>query len=358
MLRHAMDRVLVVGSGLTGAVTAALCRQNLPSTPEIFIWDKSQGAGGRMSTSRCPSDKNCTADLGAQYITLSKQYTVKRTGLYQDLVENGVLSPMQGKMEGDNSAEGSQHFVTPKGVSSLVKYYLGLSEANVEYSRTVNRIDYSKSNGKDIVKVSTNTGECEDFDAVILTLPVPQLLQLQGDINKTIENSGDIKQNLEQVTYSSRFALGLFYDKGTKLNYDWCAKYFPNHECIRYVSIDTKKRGIDNEDTAPSVVVHTNVVPFGLKYLETDKEEVGPIVLKHLHTLLPDLPQPNHVKNHKWRYSQVHKPYAGKEGCIVLQEKPLVIVGGDGFTHSGFDGCVDSAESIINSINKLLNKDS
>lgn len=60
----------------------------------------------------------------------------------------------------------------------------------------------------------------------------------------------------------------------------------------------------DVSGRGPSLVVHTSV-PFGLKHLEKDKEEVQPIILQELHKLLPDLPQPISIKCQKWRYSQV-----------------------------------------------------
>ena len=39
---------------------------------------------------------------------------------------HGILTPMQGQIEGQNNFDepGAEHFVTPKGVSSLVKYFL------------------------------------------------------------------------------------------------------------------------------------------------------------------------------------------------------------------------------------------
>ena len=40
-----MANVLVVGSGMTGAATAAFLRQALPENTNISIWDKARGAG-------------------------------------------------------------------------------------------------------------------------------------------------------------------------------------------------------------------------------------------------------------------------------------------------------------------------
>jgi len=67
---------------------------------------------------------------------------------------------------------------------------------------------------------------------------------------------------------------------------------------------------VSGADIGPSVVVHTSV-PFGIKHLEEDKEDVClNLVLPQLKVLLPDLPVASEIKSHKWRYSQV-------EGCLL-----------------------------------------
>lgn len=60
----------------------------------------------------------------------------------------------------------------------------------------------------------------------------------------------------------------------------------------------------DNQKVALSVLVHTGV-PFGLNHLEEEESEVGLLVLKELKKLYPDLPDPDEMITHKWRYSQV-----------------------------------------------------
>lgn len=69
-------RLLVVGAGLTGSVTAALVKHHFPTEVEINVWDKARGVGGRMTTHR-PPDSKSSVDLGAQYITRFPQYAKK-----------------------------------------------------------------------------------------------------------------------------------------------------------------------------------------------------------------------------------------------------------------------------------------
>ena len=55
--------------------------------------------------------------------------------------------------------------------------------------------------------------------------------------------SSQVKSNLEEVDYSSRYALGLFFDKGVKLDEPWSGKYVNDHPIFRFIAIDNKKRG-------------------------------------------------------------------------------------------------------------------
>lgn len=52
------------------------------------------------------------------------------------------------------------------------------------------------------------------------------------------------RQQLESVSYSSRYALGLFYEAGTKIDVPWAGQYITSNPCIRFISIDNKKRNI------------------------------------------------------------------------------------------------------------------
>lgn len=89
------------------------------------------------------------------------------------------------------------------------------------------------SNGKS-EEVSTNA------DVIILTLPVPQILKLKGDIENMLQK---YRTELEDVKYSSRYALALFFENTSQLPcIDWSARYVTGNPCIRYISVDTKKR--------------------------------------------------------------------------------------------------------------------
>ncbi|NXD15304.1 RNLS Renalase, partial [Nothocercus nigrocapillus] len=266
---------------------------------------------------------------------------------YEELLSHGILEPLTAPVEGMVLKEGARNYVAPQGSSSVVKYFLEKSDANVFFEHRVTQIHLR--DGK--WEVSRSMGSPEQFDIVILTMPVPEILQLQGDIVNIINESQ--KQQLEAVRYSSRYALGLFYEAGTRIDVPWCAQYITDNPCVRFISIDNKKRNIESPEIGPSVVVHTTVT-FGHDHLDSDPAEVQQLILSHLESLVPSLPKPASVRCQKWRYSQVTKAVPNSPGHMILHTQPLLICGGDGFTHSNFDGCIDSAMSLAEAVKSHL----
>ncbi|XP_078135813.1 renalase isoform X2 [Sander vitreus] len=277
-----MSRVLIVGAGLTGSLCACLLRREMQNKVQIVVWDKARGSGGRMSTTRPPDPSSHSADLGAQYITATPAYSQSHHSVYSELLSAGLLQPLASLVEGLNHREGNQDYVTPLGMCSIVKHFLSESGADLFFERHVTGL-YRRGASWEVQR---KVGDSEMFDAVVMTMPVPQILQLHGDVRPHAGGLG------------------------------------------------------------PSLLVHTGV-SFGAEHLERDTQDVQPIILQELHTLLPALPQPNSIKCHKWRYSQVLTAVPGCPGQMTILERPLLVCAGDAFVHSNFDGCVESALSTL-----------
>lgn len=287
------------------------------------------------------------ADIGAQYITATEFYRNKHHSLYEELISSGILVPMTCSVEGLQQKDNSHNFVSPNGTGHIVKHFLQQSEADVQLLRHVTRISRSDA----FWEVEFSEGQKEVFDAVVLTMPVPQILQLPGDLHNCLsEQQGAL---LSQVQYSSRFALVLCFSKDSDLNLDYGLKYVTDSQIIRYMSVEHQKRSTDLSDLGPSLVVHTSV-PFGFKHLECQLDQVQPIIMEELQRLFPQLPQPISIKTHKWRFSQVLTSVPGCPGHMTVLDQPLLVLGGDAFTHSNFDGCVESALSVLEEITQRL----
>lgn len=298
-----------------------------------------------MSTSRY-SD-SLSVDIGAQYITATPSYSRQHHSFYSELVSEGVLVPMRCLVEGLQQKEDSVNYISPNGMSAIVKHFLQQSGADLLLQHHVTGLFRRGV----LWEVESKEGHRECFDAVLLTMPVPQILQLLGDLPQILPQQQ--RALLSQVQYSSRFAVALFFPKDLDLGLDFGLKYVSDNDCIRYLSVEHLKRETDLSDLGPSLVVHTSV-SFGAKNLEKALSEIQPIILEELHKVLPSLPQPISIKTHKWRFSQVLSAVPGCPGHMTVLDQPLLLLGGDAFTHSNFDGCVESALSMLAALTERL----
>ncbi|KAM5322677.1 renalase isoform 4-T4 [Glossophaga mutica] len=280
-----MARVLIVGAGLTGSLCAALLRKEAAGPLHLVVWDKAGDSGGRMTTTSSPQNPQSTVDLGAQYITRTPHYAKKHRSFYDELLALGILKPLTSPIEGMVVKDGDWNFVAPQGISSVIKHYLKESGADICFRQCVTQINLRN----DKWEVSKETGSPEQFDIVVLTMPVPQILQLQGDI------------------VNSSSAIG------------------------------------------PSLVIHTTVA-FGVAHLEHSTEDVQELIFQQLENVLPGLPQPVATKCQKWRHSQVTNAAAEYPGQMTLHLQPFLVCGGDGFTQSNFDGCIASALCVLEAL--------
>ncbi|KAK1333652.1 hypothetical protein QTO34_006037 [Cnephaeus nilssonii] len=131
-----------------------------------------------MTTTSSPHNPQSTVDLGAQYITRTPHYASKHQSFYDELLAHGILKPLTSPIEGTVMKAGDCNFVASQGVSSIIKHYLKESGADIYFRQCVTQINLRN----DKWEVSKETGSPEQFDIVVLTMPVPQILLLQGDI--------------------------------------------------------------------------------------------------------------------------------------------------------------------------------
>jgi renalase len=311
------------------------------------MWEKAKGVGGRMSTSRSPSDSNCIADLGAQYITTSQDNFTNHSEIYESLMQGKLLEPSCGKIEGMKDLPlGTKHFVAPHGMNSLVKHFLHNAADEIHFGYYLTSIC---KQGKSWL-VETKCGVKDVFDVVILTMPVPQVLDIGGSIQEIIHKNHNMKYNLESVTFSSRYALCLFFNAKYKFNLGWDSKYIYN-DIFRYVSLDNKKR---NRLDLPSAVVFHTSIQYGAINSNRDMDVVKNELIHHVKKMFPDWPEPEHIKCQRWQYSQVVTPYLGQPGCLIIAEHPLLVAGGDSFTSSHIDGCISSAFILADTVVQVI----
>lgn len=229
------------------------------------------------------------------------------------------------------SAADNENYVCSSGTASVVKHLLR-DIRNISFNKRVASISVTVDGRINVVPEGQNDGDI--FDVVVSTIPVPQLLQLENvdNILQTLGNcdsevkshehievirwlstpSGDpnLKEKLTQVSYTSRYALGLFYnEKLAVVPTDSSINFVDGNPVIRYWTLEDEKRklGETNGSETSAAVVHTSV-SFGAEYIDRNAQDVQEILLKSVAETCKSLQgkDPEFVKCHKWRYSQVH----------------------------------------------------
>ena len=119
----------------------------------------------------------------------------------------------------------------------------------------------------------------------------------------------------------------------------------------RYISNDSLRRGV--EGPGSSICVQSQVA-FGEEMRDASKQEVLNPLLAQVLSVVPEIPRPDSVICHKWRYSQTETPYPGAPGCRLLTTRPPLVAAGDSFSHSNVDGCLVSARKTCDLIKALL----
>lgn len=303
-----MRSVLIVGSGATGAAAAhALSGAVRAGQLTVSVWDKARGAGGRMNTTRrfvavpprradprrspaahSPFDDKVTADLGAQYLTRRKGDSPRVAAAYQELLDAGTIAPLRSTIRGDRGGdEVIANYTAPGGINRVVKHFL-LAAVGAVLSSPLGAVRRSPTHAsadggvsttfrRTVVGVSPEAGDSgpgwrvhaadgatERFDAVILTVPAPQLLTLGGEWKDRLDrpavgasgqplpSTATVREVLKSTRFSSRYAVALFYRDPRALDAigDWGGHYVDGDECLRFASRDCVKRGLMPEGGA------------------------------------------------------------------------------------------------------------
>ena len=359
-------RVLIVGSGATGSAAARALSQLRPLPPDVVVVDKGSRPGGRFTTAVSPTLADSQADTGAQYITRRSD---AHTAMFDDLRRAGVIQPLSGAILGDTRGA-AENYAAPRGMASVPRFFL--EQAAAASPRTtalqgvrVSGIKRAQDQRQWVVDFddgerSSDAALSSPFDAIISTLPVPQMLQLRCDASVIPEA---LRAMLQRVKYSSRYALTCYWryedSPAVSAALPFTARYVSTAEdddVVRYICVDSAKRGA-GPAAPPSVVLHSSIA-FGSANLDRDaRVDIAPVLLQHLHRLCPGLPPPADVRCHRWRYSQVLTPFEGDGGGAVSAGEaaagaPLLVLAGDAFSASHLEGCWTSAAAAVEMVRR------
>jgi predicted NAD/FAD-dependent oxidoreductase len=298
-------KIAIVGAGLSGTHMYHLLSQN--KEYEITLFEKSRGTGGRCST-RFIDDKKI--DHGTPFFTTDDSYF---KALCQRYIDNDILK-----------IENSQYLPIDginKICSSLIDTNNLITETKVTKLEKINHM---------WIVYDDNNNTYGEFDKIILTIPAPQILELD------IVLDSNIIELLKSVRYHSIASLLIYshsfenimnpkllaskkfckiVDNSLKYGYDNFSSYV-----LHLDSNITKEQNFKNKDAIQD-------------YIVTCVKDICSI----------DLEEDFHLIPHYWKYAFVEHSISAD--FILSNDKSIGIIG------DFFKG--DNLESSISSSSKL-----
>ncbi len=306
-----MKKIAVIGAGMAG-ITAA--RTLMQAGHEVHVFEKSHGAGGRMSTRITPYG---TFDHGTQYFTVRDPRFLKALtevpgtqAVCRAWSANAVrvLDPLGRVIEASLPLR-EPHFVASPGMNALVRHWAEplAADGRLHVQHQVQFLKRSQAN-KGTWQLACADGSLHPgFDRVVLAIPNPQADFLLRQSGAPASQFKGLKA-MRNVSVAPCWTLMLAYPLANQpgLNHlgpQWNAARSVHHR-IAWISRESSKPG-----RAPLErwTVQASA-EWSAEHLEDDGDRVQAKLLKAFAELTGIRAEPGYAQVHLWRYAKTQNP--------------------------------------------------
>jgi renalase len=308
--RPTPTHIAVIGAGIAG-ITAA--RTLMQAGHRVSVFEKSRGAGGRMSTRRTEFG---SFDHGAQFLTVRDarfEKALKATAApiapWSAAVVR-VLDTVGHAMATDETSQVDRWVATP-GMNSLVKHWCapieaGLGGSAVHMHTLVSRLEPDALNPLQWqLRTEGPDGALQvhgGFDRVLLAIPHQQADALLRASGQGLNWLNTLKSVEVEPCWTLMLA---FPQAGAADGFGprWHAARSDHHR-IQWLARETSKPG---RESVERWTVQASAA-WSSEHLEDDEERVKAKLLRGFAEITGIRVAPSHAAVHRWRYSRTHTP--------------------------------------------------
>lgn len=298
---------LIIGAGMAGLMAAQSLQANGWT---VTVVDKGRGVGGRMATRRI---ENAVFDHGAQFFTVRDP---SFASWVQQWEAAGIATVWSHGLPTPSDLSPSEGYARYRGASGMAAIAKRLASSLTVHTST--RIVQLQQDVGWIV--TAEDGQIFAADALMLTAPVPQSLELLANSHITLPP--DVQQSLSEIAYHPCFAVMAVLDGPSNIPVPGALQI--QEEPIAWLA-DNQQKGISPQS---AVTIHAGPA-FTREYLEADLTEVGQVLLAAAEKWLGSSVVTFQV--HRWLYSQPIHPYPAR---MLRVDVPAPLV----FAGDAFDG--------------------
>lgn len=269
---------------------------------DVTVLDKSRGVGGRMSTRTINDAK---ADHGAQYFAV-------KTPEFQSFISSLQLENITA--EWHLAQRENVRYIGAKGMNAIPKKMA--SSMNVLVNEKVCLIENNT--------VKTEAGNVYAFDNLIITIPIPQVIDLFQ--NSAIDFSEKDKNVLATIEYTPCLAVVAVLKKPTNI---LSGGVILENQPVAWIA-DNFQKGITQ---IPSITLHASVA-YSFARFDDNLQEIAKEMLASVSQYI----EPENIdcfQIHRWRFSHATKRF--QEHFYQIENQPIFL-GGDGFGMGNVEG--------------------
>jgi predicted NAD/FAD-dependent oxidoreductase len=297
--------IAIIGAGIAG-ITAA--RTLVQAGHHVHVFEKSRGAGGRMSTRETNFG---TFDHGAQYFTvrdprfsLAIQTVAGTTDICRPWSANAVrvLDPLGHVFEAARATKDA-HFVAKPGMNALVRHWAAPLAKAISYNTEVTRLERA---AKGLWTVHTNQKNHTGFDHVLLAIPSVQAENLLKASGKETANAQWLKA-MDAVDVAPCWTLMLAFPNATQPNLhigpQWNAARSIHHR-IAWLARESSKPG---RGKVERWTVQASA-EWSAEHITDTEARVTAKLLRAFSELTGIRAEPTHAQVHRWLYAKTITP--------------------------------------------------
>ena len=297
--------IAIIGAGIAG-ITAA--RTLAKAGHHVHVFEKSRGAGGRMSTRESSFG---TFDHGTQYFTvrdprfsLALQSVPGTTDICRPWSANAVrvLDPLGHVFEAARSTQDA-HFVAKPGMNALVRHWAEPLGKAISYNTPVNRLERG---AKGLWTVHAEGQHAKGFDHVLLAIPCIQAENLLKASGKEAANPKWLKA-MDAVDVTPCWTMMVAFPKATQPNLhigpQWNAARSIHHR-IAWLARESSKPG---RGKVERWTVQASAA-WSAEHISDTEMRVKAKLLRAFAELTGIRAEPTFAEMHRWLYAKTVTP--------------------------------------------------
>jgi predicted NAD/FAD-dependent oxidoreductase len=320
-------RIAIIGGGISGAwLSSRLTRYGA----SVTVFEKSRGAGGRMSSRRAESIR---LDHGAQFIEAQSEkfreflFQLEDREIVKEWKDYKLVTydSLEKRITGNIFPEQDKIYVAVPGMNQIAKHLLFRSDF-------INKTKVSSvSRGLELFSEEVPLGK---FDLVISTAPSVQ----SGDIFSKFP----IARYFSSIKMKAHFAALIISDKDHEFDFDGANL---TNSILNWIGINSNKPGKSKPPV--SIVLHTN-----FEYVAHSKSLSREDILNEMLTELKSVTgfednKPRYLDLHRWFYGRTLKPL-GED--YIWDEEHNIAVCGDWLLGDNIEAAWTSADRLADQI--------